>query len=346
MDTPRTRRIWHFEVERLGEVLDEAGARQAAVRVRVAHGHALRRRSEGTTFDFRPTPEDVAPINRALDMLRARQTRTSGPGLSHSGVTTADPSLRRRRCRAAPSRRSSTRRPEAHRARPMSTSGVDGRDTGFEGARQLPPTGVCATASMRASTDPAVADATMLRPPRSHIPESPFRSAPTRPSSCCARGRSMHLLLPRRARAPGGSRRHWSDRSCTAPPARHSPRRPSQAASPDDRRRDRRGRDCPPPGSAQPDPRAVARPSSKRIFINWHRRRHRCRKPALPQLRALRVLPRAATRSSFPGSAGRSSVRPLGSRRPRVAFWQPNCRASSFPSPPPFRRAARIGSRS
>jgi hypothetical protein len=79
MAAPRTRRIWHIEAGPLCEALDEAGAWQAAVRIRVAHRHSLRRRPGGTTFDFRPTPEDVAPINLALDMLRARETRTSGP---------------------------------------------------------------------------------------------------------------------------------------------------------------------------------------------------------------------------------------------------------------------------
>jgi hypothetical protein len=77
MDAPRMRRIWHFETGPLCEALDEAGAWQAAVRIRVAHEHALRRRPEGTAFDIRPTPEDVAPLNLALDTMRAEQARES-----------------------------------------------------------------------------------------------------------------------------------------------------------------------------------------------------------------------------------------------------------------------------
>ena len=71
MGAPRNRRIWHFEAEPLCEALDEAGAWQTALRVRVAHREALRRRPEGSAFDFRPTPEDVAPLNLALHALRA-----------------------------------------------------------------------------------------------------------------------------------------------------------------------------------------------------------------------------------------------------------------------------------
>jgi hypothetical protein len=77
MDAPRTRRIWHFETEQLCDALDEAGAWQAAVRIRVAHRDALRRRPEGTAFDLRPTREDVAPLNLALDTMRAEQARES-----------------------------------------------------------------------------------------------------------------------------------------------------------------------------------------------------------------------------------------------------------------------------
>ena len=79
MDAPRTRRIWHFEADSLCYALDEAGAWQAAVRVRVAHVEALRHRPDGSAFDFRPTPEDVAPLNLALDELRAERARTSRP---------------------------------------------------------------------------------------------------------------------------------------------------------------------------------------------------------------------------------------------------------------------------
>jgi len=77
VDAPRTRRIWHFETAPLCEALDQAGAWQAALRIRVAHGDALRRRPDGTAFDFRPTPEDVAPLNLALDTLRAERARES-----------------------------------------------------------------------------------------------------------------------------------------------------------------------------------------------------------------------------------------------------------------------------
>ena len=73
MDAPRSRRIWHFEAEVLCEALNDAGAWQTAVRVRVAHEDSLRRRPEGTAFDLRPTPEDVAPLNLALDALRAER---------------------------------------------------------------------------------------------------------------------------------------------------------------------------------------------------------------------------------------------------------------------------------
>jgi hypothetical protein len=75
MDVPRTRRIWHFEVEPLCDALNEAGAWQTAVRIRVRHEQALRHHPEGTAFDIRPTPEDVAPLNLALDTLRAERAR-------------------------------------------------------------------------------------------------------------------------------------------------------------------------------------------------------------------------------------------------------------------------------
>jgi hypothetical protein len=77
MAAPRTRRIWHFEAAPLCDALNEAGAWQTALRIRVAHDEALRRRPEGTAFDVRPTPEDVAPLNLALDTLRAERARES-----------------------------------------------------------------------------------------------------------------------------------------------------------------------------------------------------------------------------------------------------------------------------
>jgi hypothetical protein len=77
MDAPRNRRIWHFEAEPLCDALNEAGAWQTAVRIRVAHENALGHRPEGTAFDIRPTPEDVAPLNLALDALRAERARAS-----------------------------------------------------------------------------------------------------------------------------------------------------------------------------------------------------------------------------------------------------------------------------
>lgn len=77
VDVPRTRRIWHFETEPLCEALDLAGAWQAAVRIRVAHQDALQRRPEGSAFDFRPTPEDVSPLNLALDTMRGARARES-----------------------------------------------------------------------------------------------------------------------------------------------------------------------------------------------------------------------------------------------------------------------------
>ena len=79
VEVPRNRRIWHFEAESLCNALDDAGAWQTAVRIRVAHNDALRRRPEGTAFDVRPTPEDVAPLNLALDTLRAERARERRP---------------------------------------------------------------------------------------------------------------------------------------------------------------------------------------------------------------------------------------------------------------------------
>lgn len=77
LDAPRNRRIWHFEAEPLCDALNGAGAWQTAVRIRVAHLEALRHRPEGTAFDFRPTPEDTAPLNLGLDTLRAARARQS-----------------------------------------------------------------------------------------------------------------------------------------------------------------------------------------------------------------------------------------------------------------------------
>ena len=81
VDSPRGRRIWYFEAEPLCDALDEAGAWQTAVRIRVAHGEALRARPEGTAFDFRPTPEDAVALNPALDALRAEQRGAPAGGL-------------------------------------------------------------------------------------------------------------------------------------------------------------------------------------------------------------------------------------------------------------------------
>jgi hypothetical protein len=67
---PRNRRIWHAEAAALCEVLEAAGAWQTALRVRVAHEESLRRRPEGSAFDLRPAPEDVAPLAEALAVLR------------------------------------------------------------------------------------------------------------------------------------------------------------------------------------------------------------------------------------------------------------------------------------
>ena len=54
VDAPRSRRIWHFEAESLCDALDEAGAWQTALRIRVAHSAALRHRPQGTSFDSAP----------------------------------------------------------------------------------------------------------------------------------------------------------------------------------------------------------------------------------------------------------------------------------------------------
>jgi hypothetical protein len=79
VDVPRGRRIWHFEVESLCHALDEAGAWQTALRIRVAHRAALQHRPDGASFDVRPTPEDADPLNLALDTLRAERARERLP---------------------------------------------------------------------------------------------------------------------------------------------------------------------------------------------------------------------------------------------------------------------------
>jgi hypothetical protein len=68
------RRIWHYETGPLCDALEEAGAWQTALRVRLADRDALEHRPEGSAFDYRPTPEDTAALGRELDALRARQS--------------------------------------------------------------------------------------------------------------------------------------------------------------------------------------------------------------------------------------------------------------------------------
>jgi hypothetical protein len=72
----RTRRIWHAEAAAVSDALESAGAWQTALRVRIAQQEALRRRPEGSAFEFRPTPEDAEPLAAVLAVLRAR-TRAS-----------------------------------------------------------------------------------------------------------------------------------------------------------------------------------------------------------------------------------------------------------------------------
>jgi hypothetical protein len=67
---PTTRRIWHAEVLPLCDALEDAGAWQTALRMRVAQGEALMRRPEGTAFDYRLTAEDERPVGLALGELR------------------------------------------------------------------------------------------------------------------------------------------------------------------------------------------------------------------------------------------------------------------------------------
>jgi hypothetical protein len=70
VEKPRNRRIWHAEADRLCDMLDDAGAWQTAVRIRVARARALDHRPEGSAFDIRPTPEDTAPLDSALAAMR------------------------------------------------------------------------------------------------------------------------------------------------------------------------------------------------------------------------------------------------------------------------------------
>jgi hypothetical protein len=71
--TPHTRRIWFAETDALCDALEEAGAWQAALRVRVAHGVATSRRPDGSTFDYRATREDEELLSEALFAIRSRQ---------------------------------------------------------------------------------------------------------------------------------------------------------------------------------------------------------------------------------------------------------------------------------
>jgi hypothetical protein len=73
----RNRRIWYAEVEAIGAALDALGAWQAALRVRTAHDEAVRKRPDGTAFLYRPTPEDVEPLDGVLATLRAREAHTA-----------------------------------------------------------------------------------------------------------------------------------------------------------------------------------------------------------------------------------------------------------------------------
>jgi hypothetical protein len=68
------RRIWHAEVEGLCAALEELGAWQTALRLRVAQGEAVSRRPAGTAFDYRATSEDADPLARALGQIRAHHT--------------------------------------------------------------------------------------------------------------------------------------------------------------------------------------------------------------------------------------------------------------------------------
>ena len=70
VEKSRNRRIWHAEADRLCDMLDEAGAWQTAVRLRVARARALDHRPEGSAFDYRPAPDDTPPLDAALGVLR------------------------------------------------------------------------------------------------------------------------------------------------------------------------------------------------------------------------------------------------------------------------------------
>jgi hypothetical protein len=70
-----SRRIWHAEVAIVTQSLDEVGAWQAALRIRVAHREALSRRPEGLAFDYRPTLEEAGPLAEALAAARSRAGR-------------------------------------------------------------------------------------------------------------------------------------------------------------------------------------------------------------------------------------------------------------------------------
>ncbi len=72
MTAVRTRRIWHAEVAPVCDALEAAGAWQTALRVQIAHRHALSHRPNGTAFDYRPTPEDAAALSEVLAALRSR----------------------------------------------------------------------------------------------------------------------------------------------------------------------------------------------------------------------------------------------------------------------------------
>ena len=71
----RNRRIWYAEVAAIGSALDALGAWQTALRVRTAHAEAERKRPDGTAFLYRPTPEDLEPLDGVLATVRAGGTQ-------------------------------------------------------------------------------------------------------------------------------------------------------------------------------------------------------------------------------------------------------------------------------